>query len=62
MLAVRAPSLFNGAAAFATISSLVAVAVAFKLPAQHGTVGPYNYHRAVKVGRRFPWRRLPRAL
>jgi hypothetical protein len=50
--------LYTGAAAFATASALLAATVSIKLPFQHNTVGPYNYHRLIKAGRRVPWRRL----
>ncbi len=54
--------LYSGAAIYATTSAFVAGAIAFRLPVQHNTVGPYNYHRLFKAGRRIPWRRLTRSL
>jgi hypothetical protein len=50
--------LYTSAAVYATTTSLIAGTVTVKLPFQHNTVGPYNYHRLVKAGRRVPWRRL----
>lgn len=54
--------LYSGAALFATTSAFTATWISLALPIQHNKVGPYNYHRVAKAGRRIPWRRLPKAL
>lgn len=60
MLGVAKPSLFTSAALYASCTSFAAFWVAFGLPFQHNTHGPYNYHRVIRHGSRIPWRRVPR--
>jgi len=50
--------LYSGAAVYATSTALLAAAVTLRIPFQHNTIGPYNYHRVVKAGARIPWRRI----
>lgn len=54
--------LFAAATLYGTTTAFAAVWVAIFLPVQAGTVGPYNYHRVIKAGRRIPWRRLPKVV
>lgn len=58
MLSIAKPSLFTGAALYASVSSFTAFWVAFGLPYQHNTHGPYHYHSLLRYGQRIPWRRL----
>jgi len=51
-------SLYQGACLYGSVSAFAATWVALALPIQHNKVGPFNYHRAIKQGRRVPWRRL----
>jgi hypothetical protein len=50
--------LFTGAAAYASATAFTAFWISLKLPLQNNTIGPYNYHRLLKAGRRVPWRRI----
>jgi len=55
-------TLYSGAALYASTSAFMAAWICLALPVRHNTVGPYNYHRVLKAGRRVPWRRLPKVL
>jgi len=63
---ISTKTLFTGSALYATTTAFCAAWVCYALPVQHNKVGPFNYHRAGKITRRFgervPWRRLPKAL
>ena len=52
-------TLYQSACVYASVTAFSATWVALALPIQHGKVGPYNYHRAIKRGARIPWRRIP---
>ena len=54
----RSAILYSGAAAYASVTAFSAVWISLALPIQHNKVGPFNYHKAIKAGRRVPWRRL----
>ncbi|KAK6439001.1 hypothetical protein LTR95_004787 [Oleoguttula sp. CCFEE 5521] len=51
-------SLQHTAAVYASVTGFSAFWVCVALPMRHERVGPYNYHRAIKAGRRIPWRRM----
>jgi hypothetical protein len=52
-------TLYQSACVYASVTAFSATWVALALPIQHGKVGPFNYHRAIKRGARIPWRRIP---
>ena len=52
-------TLYQSACVYASVTAFSATWVALALPIQHGKVGPFNYHRAIKRGARIPWRRFP---
>ncbi|KAM0720912.1 hypothetical protein Q7P37_003197 [Cladosporium fusiforme] len=49
-------SLYQSACMYASVTAFSATWVALALPIQHGKAGPFNYHRAIRQGRRIPWR------
>jgi len=52
-------SLYQSACLYASVTAFSATWIALALPIQHGKAGPFNYHRAIRQGRRIPWRRIP---
>ncbi|GAB7362035.1 hypothetical protein MBLNU230_g2069t1 [Neophaeotheca triangularis] len=50
--------LYSGAACYASVSAFAAFWLTLRMPVQANTQGPYNYHRAIRAGRRVPWKRL----